>query len=55
VLTNAPFFLGHTAPVDDVTLGRFGACNTTFSRHKKSFLVKSSEDPHLCPHRQGQN
>jgi hypothetical protein len=55
VLTDAAFLLGHTAPVDDVALARFGTCNTAFSRHKQSFVVKSSEDPQLCPHRQGQN
>ncbi len=38
VLTNAPFFLGHTAPVNDVTLRRFGACDAAFSSHNESSL-----------------
>ena len=36
VLTNAPFFLGHSAPMNHVTLGRFGPCNAAFSRHRES-------------------
>ena len=35
VLTNAPFFLGHPAPMNHVTLRRFGACDTAFSSHNK--------------------
>jgi hypothetical protein len=35
VLTNAPFFLGHPAPVNHVTLRRFGACDTAFSSHNE--------------------
>ena len=33
MLTHAAFFLGQAAPVNNVTLYRFGACDTAFSSH----------------------
>jgi hypothetical protein len=50
---DTPFFLGHTAPVYDMALGRLRPGYATYSRHSAFSFVESRENPRVCHSRQG--